>query len=95
MAAYNALISIEDDDAVSGAGGDLMTLHGKRNIADYRWNDLRPERQEEALALVERARKVVAALQECLEDNDRVDLILEHFRTWVPQNGLRLGLSLV
>src|SRR5258708_7482964 len=33
VAAYNALVSIEDDDAVSGAGGDLMTLHGKRNIA--------------------------------------------------------------
>jgi hypothetical protein len=94
VAAYNALVGIEED-AASGAGGDLMTLHSKRNAADYRWSDLRLERQEEALALVESAREIVAALEVCAQDDDRVELITDHFRSWVPQNGLRLGLSLV
>src|SRR4051794_9281928 len=49
VAAFNALVSVgEDDTAVSGAGGDLMTLHGKRRIADYRLQNLSLERQEEA-----------------------------------------------
>jgi hypothetical protein len=97
VAAINALLSIDagTDRPAREAGGDLMTLHGKRNRADYDWRDLSMEGQEEAQALVQSAREIVDGLEDCLADEDRAEEIHQHFRAWVPLHGLRLGLTLV
>jgi uncharacterized protein (UPF0332 family) len=97
VAAFNALVAIDvaTDQPVKQAGVDLTTLHGKRNRADYDWNDLSAERQDQAQVLVERAREIVTALDDCLADDDRVDDLYAYFRAWVPLHGHHLGLTLV
>jgi uncharacterized protein (UPF0332 family) len=96
VAAFNALIAIaSSDQTVSDVGGELMALHTKRNRADYRWTDLSMEGQDQALVLADKAREIVNALSDCLADQDRADLIAQHFQAWVPAHGFPLGLTLV
>lgn len=96
-AAFNALIAIDaaTDQPVRQAGSDLSTLHGKRNRADYNWDHLSSERQDEAHEVVEAAKDIIAALEACLTEEERVDAITAHFQGWVPRHGHLLGLSLV
>ena len=72
-----------------------MMLHGKRNIADYRWSNLTLEDQGQAPLLVQWGREIIDGLDQCLADQDRLDDLWGHFRAWVPQHGGPLGLSLV
>lgn len=96
IAAFNALIAVQDTDRlVHQAGDDLMILHEKRNRADYRWNDLNFEKQDQALVLVAIARDLINTLEECLQDQDRADDVWSHYQTWVPAHGAALGLTLV
>lgn len=96
VAAFNSLVGASGIDVeVYKAGGRLMMLHGKRNVADYRWNNLTLEDQGQALLLVQWAREIITALDQCLADQDRLDDLWGHFRAWVPQHGAGLGLSLV
>jgi uncharacterized protein (UPF0332 family) len=95
-AAFNALVAINaTDESVKEAGSDLMTLHGKRNRADYRWDNLSMERQDQAQDLVANAKEIVNALAACLDDDDRADNVWSHFQGWIPRHGAPLGLSLV
>ena len=96
VAAFNALISTHGVDVdICSTGSDLMTLHSKRNIADYRWHNLTLEDQTQALPLVQSARQVMNALDVCSGDQDRSDNLWSHFRLWVPLHGGALGLTLV
>ncbi|MGL4554601.1 MAG: hypothetical protein ACRC33_25840 [Gemmataceae bacterium] len=97
VATFNALVAIDGatDKPVKQAGGDLMTLHGKRNRADCDWQDLSMEGQDQAQDLVKGARGIVSALDECLADDARVDDVHAYFRMWIPLHGHRLGLTLV
>lgn len=97
IAAYNALLGIDPalDLLVREAGKNLMELHRKRNRADYDWNDLRLEQQDQAQDSVQLAREFVAVLEDRLADTPRADDLYAYFRAWVPTNGHHLGLTLV
>lgn len=96
-AAFNALVALDasTNPPVREAGSDLMTLHGKRNRADYDWNNLSLERQEEAQDLVENAQEIVAALEDCLAEGFRVEELYTFFRDWVPRHGHLIGVTLI
>jgi uncharacterized protein (UPF0332 family) len=96
VAVINALISAATlDRGVSDSGSDLADLHRERTLADYRWNNLTLEDQDEALTWVQAARLIQDALEQCLADQDRLDDLWSHFRAWVPAHGGGLGLTLV
>jgi uncharacterized protein (UPF0332 family) len=96
LAVSNALIGVDEvDELVRDLGGELMALHRERNIADYRMSSSRVEKQDEALNWVDVAKRILAEMDACRDDDDRSDELWQHYRAWVPSSGQSLRLTLV
>jgi hypothetical protein len=91
-AVRNGLLASQDAGLVK-IGSDLDTLHGERRRADYDMADIRVESSKTALAVLNQAGNMLAALDACRLAPARcaqAEAAVKRWATSTPGSGLRV-----
>jgi uncharacterized protein (UPF0332 family) len=83
-AVFHALLNGGDQE-IKSAGSELSSLHGRRNDADYELDNAVTENQILAKTLVQQAWNIILALQNCRNDNARLNNVKSAIQGWIKK----------